>query len=314
MRRKKEFPGLIGNSPEMVQLRKHLPIIADGDDNVIIYGETGTEKMASANVIFSESGRTEQPLITTDASRLNADFESELAPLKSGSNGQQLRGTVIIEDLHNLDKNAQAKLLPLAKRSIIKDDAGSAAASNIRIIATALPEIQEKMQKGVFNSELFLLISAFSVKIPSLRDRKQDIPFLFEHFLKEFAAETGKELPPVNFEVFNQMLKHNWLGNTKELENTVRNMVLQSTPTTELNIDALPFVDEKEPFSRVQIQDINIAVSNLEKELINKTLRKFAGNQSNAARILGISETNLRYKMKKLGIRRRDFTFGKQNA
>jgi len=148
-----------------------------------------------------------------------------------------------------------------------------------------------------------------TIRVPSLKDRRQDIPVLFEHYLKQICQDLGRPVPPINFEIFNQMLKYEWPGNVKELENVVRSLVLAS-PETELLPQALPFFNDQQQFSRLELQSLGIAVAKLEKELIERALRKFAGNQSRAAQVLNISEPNLRFKMKKLGIRKQDFVYG----
>jgi DNA-binding NtrC family response regulator len=308
-------PDLIGNSPEIAQLKKHLPVVGNSDEHVVIFGESGTERLAAAKIVLESSPRKDRPLVVTEGTRVNSALEQEVN-VKFFEQGldenNKLSGTLVLDSFEKLDNEAQNKLLPIAKKAYLKDPkSGEAVESDIRIIATASPVIQTQLEDGSFDSELFFVLSTLSVRLPALRDRKQDIPFLFEHYLKQVCQQTEREVPPVNFEVFTELLKHNWPGNLKELENTVRSMLVMTATGQELDVDSLPFAHEKEVFTKLQIQNLNLAISNLEKELITKTLRRFAGNQSNAARLLGVSETNLRYKMKKLGIKRRDFIWGK---
>jgi DNA-binding NtrC family response regulator len=219
-------------------------------------------------------------------------------------------GTIVIQNIENLEKKVQQNVLNLAKKGYMIEN-GPAYETDFRIIATAAHRIHEQVKQEKFDSELFLSLSELMIKIPSLRDRKQDIPVLFEYFLKKICNDIGRPVPPINFEIFNQMLKHNWAGNIKELENVIRSLVLMS-PEGELSPEVLPFFNTQQQFSKIELQSLGMAVANVEKELIEKALRKFAGNQSRAAKILGISEPNMRFKMKKLGIRKEDFILGTQ--
>ena len=308
---------LSGNSPEISELRKYIPIIGNSDAHVIIYGEPGTEKQLAGKLIFDYSQRVNELFIKTEATRLNAAFEYEiLEPIRNKNNQENIedstvRGTLLIDSFENLSSEAKDKLLPIAKKSYVTvDKEKTPVKTDFRIITTTTPDIIENNDQDVLSSELFLLLSALTLKIPSLRNRKQDIPIIFDKTLHNICQETNRPIPPVNFEVYNQLIKHNWPGNTLELENTTRNMILLSSPDAELDVDALPFADKKEHFSKLEIQNLNMAISHLEEELIRKALHKFAGNQSDAAKVLCISEPNLRYKMKKLGLSRKNFKPG----
>ncbi|MBN1541802.1 sigma-54-dependent Fis family transcriptional regulator [candidate division KSB1 bacterium] len=305
---------LVGNSPEINQIRKSLPHIGRSDQHVIILGNPGTEKLLVAKIIFEQSSYRDGLLIITDATRLNAAYEYEIGrhlPEKTepAESISTLSGTIVLQNLEHLTAEAQIKLLNIAKRGYLTlpiQGTETTIETDFRILSTASPAIQDSIKSGRFESELFLSLSALMVKLPALVERKQDIPLLFEYYLERFCAELERPLPAVNFEIFNQMLKHPWQGNLKELENTVRSLVL-SSPADELLPEALPFYNAHQQFSKLELQSLGTAIAQVEKELIEKALRRFAGNQSRAAQILGISEPNMRFKMKKLGIRKDDF-------
>ncbi len=303
---------LIGHSPEMNHLRSYLPSIAKSDENVTVYGEAGTEKLLATKILFESSHRKEKPLLFSNANNLNNHYEEEviepfLALRKKPDS--PLLGTLIIENLEYLNEETQAKLLLLANKGTLELE-NESVATDIRIVTTTHPNLINDLKNSKFSAELFLALTAVSLKIPPLRDRRQDIPLLFEHYLKKQCEELSKPIPTVDFEVFNHLMKHEWQGNVKELENIIRTMLLTS-PEGELLTDSLPFEVENLYFSRIKIQDLHSAVDQLEKELIQKALRKFAGNQSKAAKVLELSEPNLRYKMKKLKINKKDYAFGK---
>ena len=308
---------LIGNSSEIARIRHSIASVARTDNHVTIMGEAGTEKLAAARQIFKNSPRSEQPLFAVKASRLNLGFEQEIWSVFSKQGERQdaeadsVEGTLILEDMENLNGESQTGMMALAQREPIRHfTAGNPVPTDLRIIATAMPIMQNNLTEGGYDMNLYLTLTSVIIKIPPLRDRKQDIPLLFDYFLKRMCEEVGREVPAVNFEVFSQLLKHDWRGNLQELENTVRTLVL-SGDGNELEPDGLPFSVEKGHFSKLELQDIGSAVARLEKELISKALAKFAGNQSRAAQELCMSETNLRYKMKKLGITKKEFSFGR---
>lgn len=307
---------LIGNSPEMGQIRKLAKVYGKSDQHVLIMGEAGTEKIDVAANIHAHSPRKDQLTIITDASRLNAAYDKEIwgrirSTLKEEElSSGKISGTLVVENIEELKPEIQKNLLILAKRGYLTDpNSGNPLETDFRFFATAQPKIHEMLQDEHFDSELFLSLSELAIKLPPLRDRKQDLALLSDHFLHRICAEAKRETPPINFEVFNQMLKHDWHGNVKELENVVRSLVM-SSPVGELMPEALPFYDNRLQFNKLELQSLGLAVAQLEKELIEKALRRFAGNQSRAAQILGLSEPNLRFKMKKLGIKKNDFVMG----
>lgn len=302
---------LIGHSPEMNRLRSYLPSIAKSDENVTVYGDAGTEKLLATKILYENSQRKDKPLLFSDANDLNTHYDEMIDKfLKSRKKADApIVGTLIVEDLEYLDSATQEKLFLLARKKNL-ELGKETVATDIRIIATSHPMLVNDLKNNKFSSDLFLALTSVSIKVPPLKDRRQDIPLIMEHYLKKECKELNKTIPSVDFEVFNHLMKYEWPGNVKELENSIRTMLLTS-PDGILETEALPFEVENEYFSRVQIQTLNHAVDQLEKELIQKSLRKFAGNQSKAAKVLGLSEPNLRYKMKKLKINKKDYAFGK---
>ena len=306
---------LIGHAPEIEQIRKSIPSMAKSDQHVAILGEPGTEKLTAAIMLYEQSNRKHDPLILSDASRLNAAYDLELWQLFKEQdpeiiNKETINGTLVLQNLDHLNPETQNKILNIARKGYFKSkEKDKVFQTDLRIIATTSPKILQAVNEGSFDSELYFSISELMVKFPRLIDRKQDIPLLFDYFLQQICKDLNRPVPAINFEIFNQMLKHNWAGNIKELENVVRSLVL-SSPEDELLPEMLPFYNQKQQFNKIELQSLGLAVSQVEKELIEKALRRFAGNQSRAAKILGISEPNMRFKMKKLGISKDDFILG----
>ena len=306
---------LIGHSPAIYQIRRSIPILAKGDQPVLIIGEPGTEKLLIAKLIIDNSVRKKAPVFITDAAKLNKTFDQEIQSLlqqQEHSSADGLRGTLIVQNLEYLDRESQARLMSFAQGGYLQiQPHAEPIAAEFRIISTATSKLQEYAKEGIFSSELYLTLSAMTVKLPALRERRQDIVAFFEFYLNYFCRKIGRSVPPMPFEIFHQILKYSWPGNVKEMENAVRSVVV-SSPEGMLLIEALPFVDEGDKFQRVELQSLNRAVAQLEKEMIERALRRFAGNQSRAAQVLHLSEPNLRFKMKKLGIRKEEFIMGNE--
>jgi DNA-binding NtrC family response regulator len=306
---------LLGNCPEIDQIRRALSMIGKSNQNVMVVGEPGTEKAQIARAICEHSQVAERCQIESEASKLNAAFDFEIsAQIQRAEPDVEslsaIQGVLIIENVDQLTADAQKKLLVLARRGYFTLlGQKKPIATDFRIICTTSTKINNDAMQSGLDSELFLALSELTLKLPSLRDRRQDIPVLFEHYLKNVCEELVRPVPPINFEIFNQMLKYDWPGNVKDLENVVRSLVL-SSPGGELLPQALPFFNDRQQFGKLELQSLGAAVAQLEKELIERALRKFAGNQSRAAQVLSISEPNLRFKMKKLGIRKQDFIYG----
>ena len=308
---------LVGNSPEMNHIRKSVSLASQSKYNAIILGDPGTEKILIAKMIYAKGQQIADSFLIADATRLNIAFEDEMQNgLSPGQANETIdiprKCIIVIQNLEHLTSEAQHRLLKISKHGHYRlnpKDNKETQLTPFRLLCTSTPKIYDEVQNGRFDGDLFLLLSEMTIKLPPLSERKQDIPILVEHFLQRICAELGRPMPAINFEIFNQMLKHSWPGNLKELENVVRNLVL-SSPENELLPELLPFFKADQQFGNLQLQPLSAAVAQLEKELIQKALRRFAGNQCRAAQALGLSEPNMRFKMKKLGIRKDDFLLG----
>lgn len=306
---------LIGSSPQITQIRKSLPMIGRSRQNVLLTGGIGTEKLLLAQLILSCSDPgTVDCTLSCEASRLNADFESEMAAqIKEHQSGLDtagiLHGVMIVENVDHLASEAQKQLTRIAQKVWQSaDERTQPVRLDVRLICTTFGEKKNDTPHWGLDIELFLMLSELTITMPPLKDRRQDLPALIDVALNRACRELGRATPPVSYDIFAEMMKYDWPGNVKELENVIRSLVL-SSPENELSIQALPFVVHQEPVYRLELQNLGLAVAELERELIKRALSKFSGNQSRAALSLSISEPNLRFKMKKLGIHKHEFTY-----
>ncbi len=305
---------LIGSSPQITQIRKSLPTIGRSRQNVLVTGGIGTEKTLIARMIESISNQESDCCFSFEASRLNAAFDYEMAEQIAGQTARGnaagvMRGIMIVENVDHLTSDAQKQLTRIAQKAWRStDERAQSVHLDLRLICTTFAEKNNDAPHWGLDIELFLLLSELIITVPSLKERRQDLPALIDVALNRVCQELNKPVPPVSYEIFSEMMKYEWPGNTKELENVIRSLVL-SSPENELLLQALPFAVQREPLYRLELQNLGHAVAELERELIKRALSKFAGNQSRAALSLSISEPNLRFKMKKLGIHKNEFTY-----
>lgn len=302
---------LIGQSPQIQAVRKLIREIAKTDENTLIIGDVGVGKKLAAREIHRRSRQKNRPFVILNCTAIgdtimDADLFGEKTDApgaverKLGLVEQANRGILYMENIDELNPEYQLKFTSMFKENKFRKSGEEAfVAIDIRVIASTTNErINEKED---FRKDLLSILTPFIMNIPPLKKRKQDIPLLFNHFLEEYCGASGRGIPPVPTEIFDSIMAYDWNVNVLELQNTVRNLVLMS-PEGRLSIEYLPFEIKKHPFEFLEGRDLNDAVAEVERYLIGRTLRKFAGNQTKAAKALNISEAALRYKMKKFGL------------
>ena len=307
---------LIGQSPEIVKAKRLIREVAKTEENALIIGEVGVGKKFVAHEIHRRSRQKNRPFVILNCTAVgdtitDADIFGERIEgpkgieRKIGLLEQAKRGILYLENVDELKPEYQQKFFNILKEKKFQK-AGEDTLSEVdfRVIAATTDENIAK--KETFRKDLLSLLNKFTIYMPPLRKRRQDIPYLFTHFLEMYCEEFGREVPPVPAELFESIIEYDWRGNVLELQNSVRTVVMMS-PEGELSLNYLPFEIKKHPFQVLEDRELPDAISEVEKYLIKKALRKFAGNQTKAARALSISEAALRYKMKKYGLSRKAF-------
>ncbi len=307
---------LIGQSPDITKIKRIIRESANSNENVLVFGEIGVGRRYVAKEIHEKSNLKNRPFVTinctaigdtiTDQDLFGATTESNRGiERKIGLFEQAKKGAIYLENLEDLTPEYQQKFVSIIKgKKFRKSDDDTLIDAHFRIYAASSDE--KLLSKDTIRRDLLTLLGKFTITIPPLRKRKQDIPLLFAHFLEQYCAEFEREIPTISAELFESLIDYEWHGNILELKNAVRNLVLMS-PEGKLSIEYLPFEIKKHPFEFLADHDLPEAVSELEKWFIKKSLRRFAGNQTKAARVLNVSEAALRYKMKKYGLTRKTF-------
>ena len=315
-----QFRDIIGNSARMKELFRMTEQVARSDATVLLRGESGTGKELVAAAIHRLSGRAARPFIRVNCAVLPETLiESELFGHERGAFTGAMEqkkgrfeiagdGTIFLDEIGELSPATQAKLLRvLQEREFQRVGGTQTLRNNARILAATNKDLEAAVANGAFREDLYYRLNVVSIHLPPLRDRKSDIPILSEHFLERSAAANRKPVRRFSPGALEMLMGYPWPGNVRELENAVERAVLVCTGPTLYpyhlppNIQALGRGKGPAPSMRA-------AVEQLEKELLSEALANADGNQSRAARLLGISERMVRYKARKYHLEPRKAT------
>ncbi len=312
------FEGIIGESGAIQNVINTTARVAPSRATVLIRGESGTGKELIARAIHYASPRHNRPFVIANCAALPETLlESELFGHEKGAfTGADRRrigrfeeangGTLFIDEVGDIPVSAQAKLL----RAIQEGEIGRLGSNevmkvDVRIIAATHTNLEKMMDEGSFREDLFYRLNVVSVLIPPLRERRSDIRPLVEHFIKKYAEENEKDIKEISRETMDLLMRYDYPGNVRELENIIEGATIM-TRNDVISSNDLPMtirgmgVDLR-PGSRTSLPEM---VEGIERDAIVKALRESDWVQVEAARTLGITERNLRYKMKKYGIKR----------
>jgi len=312
LKERNSFKNIIGKSRAMQELYNLISIVSGSNSNVLIAGESGTGKELVARAIHFESARADRPFVPIDCAALPEELmESELFGHERGSfTGAYDRkigqielaggGTLFLDEIGELSPNIQKKFLRfLQEREILRVGGKSRIKVDIRIIAASNRDLKVEVKKGNFREDLFYRINVVSIPVPTLRERKDDIPVLAGHFLEKFNRANNKAVSGLDSKVLKAFMDYDWPGNVRELENVMERAVVLCT-TDIITMNYLP-----RQLRDMRVTDRREGEFNLletEKKLLLKALEKTSWNQTKTAEILGISRKQLRTKMKNHGL------------
>ncbi len=308
-------------SRKMAELVNLAGRIASSQATVLIQGETGTGKELLARLIHSLSPRADHSLIAVNCAAIPETLvESELFGHEKGAftGAVQRRigrfeqsdgGTLFLDEIGELSLPVQVKLLRfLQEREFQRVGGERTLKADVRIVSATHQDLEAGIKEGSFREDLFYRVNVVTMKIPPLRERREDIPVLIDHFVKRFARENRKRIEGVSREARDLLIRYDYPGNVRELENIVERAVVISRSAI-LSLEDLPFqealctdataADDAQP-SEGALQH---ALESMELRMIRNAMEKAAFNQSQAAKILGLSERMLRYKLKKYGLK-----------
>jgi DNA-binding NtrC family response regulator len=304
------YGNIIGKNTRMQEVYALISDVADTDSTVLIQGESGTGKELIARAVHFKSHRKDKPFIVANCSAYSQNLlESELFGHEKGSFTGAIRrkigrfemahgGTIFLDEIGEVSPPTQILLLRVLQDHRFERVGGEETLEvDVRIIAATNKNLTEEMKKGTFREDLYYRLNVIPIFVPSLRERRDDIPLLSSHFLQKFSQEKGKTVNGFLPEVAEIFLAHAWPGNVRELENVVEHAVIVSK-----NDRIMPRDLPRYLLQRPSPPEENISLRDHEKTVILKTLEETNWNKHQAAKRLGINRSSLYGKMKRFGL------------
>ncbi len=314
-----DFKGIVARSAAMDRIFKMIGKVAEVRSTVLLTGESGTGKELVARAIHQNSPRVNQPFVAVNCGAIPENLlESELFGHKRGAFTDAHNdktglfkeaegGTLLLDEIGELPLNLQVKLLRVLQESTVRRLGDTKDESvDVRVVAATVRNLEEDVKAGLFREDLFYRLNVLPVRLPPLRERRDDIPLLIDHFVERHNARLGTSVQGVHTEAEKMLMKYAWPGNVRELENVMeRAMVL--TEGDKITPEDLPEkVQQTRDIVRQTLDSGELSVKKtfriIEEELIRRALGKTGGNRTNAAKLLEISHRALLYKIKDYGI------------
>ncbi len=305
------FPSteLIGKSASMKKVMELIEMVAPTEATVLITGESGTGKEVVARAIHAAGPRRYMPMVTIHCGALTETLlESELFGHEKGSfTGAQYRkkgkfevadgGTVFLDEISDISLKTQTDLLRvLQEKEIVRVGGNQQLKVDFRCIAATNKSLESLVKAGSFRPDLYYRLHVFCIELPPLRDRRDDIPLLVNHFLNKFCNATSRPVPQISTEAMDLLLRHDWPGNVRELENAVERALVVGRGSEIRPADFSFQFQAEEPRAGKSLEDV-------ERAHIERILRETQHNLSRAARILDIDRTTLYNKLRRYGLR-----------
>lgn len=323
MRDRFHFGNIIGQSPKMVTLYDLLEKVSPTKTNILVTGESGTGKELVAKAIHYNSPRKEKPFVTLNCGAIPESLiESELFGHMKGAFTDAIatkkglfevadEGTIFLDEISELPLLMQVKLLRVLQDKEFKRVGGTEDIRvDVRIIAATNKELEEAVKEKRFREDLFYRLNVIQIKLPPLRDRREDIQILANHFLKKYSQELSKNISKISPEALQILLNYEYPGNVRELQNIIeRAVALESS--SDLTAHNLSSYLSEQPLLRKGPIDIEIPndgidlekmVEDLERTLLLKALDKTKGIKKKAAELLHINFRSMRYRLEKYGL------------
>jgi Nif-specific regulatory protein len=315
---KRRFANIIGESSAMKDVFRQVEKVIDTRATVCIEGETGTGKEVIASAIHYQGRRREKLFVAQNCAAVPENLlESELFGHKKGSfTGADHDkkglfeiadgGTLFLDEIGEMSLGLQAKLLRVLQEGEIRPvGATTSRAVDVRILCATNRSLEKEVEKGTFRQDLFYRLRVFPLRLPALRERREDVPLLVEHFLRKYTAEMNKPVAGVTPEALDQLSAYGWPGNIRELENEVQRLVIQCDPEGFITPDLLaPAVRKVEGLlgriapKKGTLKDM---MEEVERWLLHEALRDHQGNKTKTAETLGITREGLHKKLAKYG-------------
>jgi two-component system response regulator AtoC len=311
-----EFDNIIGHSEPMREIFATITRVAPTRATVLLCGESGVGKDMIARAIHHHSPRADRPFVKINCTALPENLmESELFGYekgaftganiaKPGKFEQADTGTVFLDEIGDVPGSVQVKLLRiLQEREFERLGSNKVRHIDVRVLAATNVDLRAALEQGTFREDLYYRLNVLPMNIPSLRERKEDIPYLANHFVKKLKKDSGSPVESISEGAIQRLLEYHWPGNVRELENVIeRSMVLATEPI----LEAADIKLDTAPKSRGAAVDNflpeGMTLDAFEQSIIREALHRANGNKSQAARLLGLTRNALRYRLSQMGI------------
>jgi DNA-binding NtrC family response regulator len=315
--RRYEFDNIIGRSGSMQEIFNTIERVAPSRATVLVTGESGVGKDLIARAIHFHSPRKDKPLVKINCTAIPENLmESELFGYEKGAfTGAQTSkpgkfeqadlGTVFLDEIGDVPAAIQVKLLRvLQEREFERLGSNVTRHIDIRLVAATNQDLRAALEQGTFREDLYYRLNVVPINIPPLRERKQDIPFLANHFVRKLAPDTGCSVESITDAAMEKLMGYHWPGNVRELENVIERSLVMATGT---KLDVADIKLEDAPRARQQSGDTHflpdgLTLDQYEQDIIREALKRADGNKSQAARLLGLTRNALRYRLTQMGL------------
>jgi two-component system nitrogen regulation response regulator NtrX len=311
---------LTGNSAPILELKEMISIVAPTNAWILIMGENGTGKELVARSIHRLSKRAYKPFVEVNCAAIPEDLiESELfghekgaftgaTEKKRGKFDLAHEGTLFLDEVADMSLKAQAKILRILQEKKFERVGGNTfIPTDVRVLAASNKDLELEMEAGRFRQDLYYRLNVIPLRVPPLRERKEDIPILTNWFLKEFSLKEHEEEKTIADDALTKLIEHDWPGNVRELKNFIERLVIM-VPKGVITAKDIPLLTEldhevpEEALPLLESESFRTAKMDFEKEYIIKKLKEFDGNISKTAEAIGLERSNLHRKIKRYGL------------
>lgn len=312
---------LTGTSPVITELKEMIGIVAPTNAWILIMGENGTGKELVARSIHHLSRRSHKPIVEVNCAAIPEELiESELfghekgaftgaTEKKRGKFDLAHEGTIFLDEVADMSLKAQAKILRILQEKKFERVGGNKLIDmDVRVLAATNKDLEKEMEAGRFRQDLFYRLHVIPLRVPPLRDRKEDIVHLTERFLLDFAAKEGQPQKFLNVAALEKLMAHDWPGNVRELKNIIERLIIL-TPSNEIRAEDIPELSVKtetdasfQEASAAAGDSLRDARLDFERQFILKKLEEYDGNISKTAEAIGLERSNLHKKLKSLKV------------
>ena len=306
---------LTGGSEPIAELKELIGIVAPTNAWILIMGENGTGKELVARSIHRQSKRSQKPFVEVNCAAIPEELiESELFGHEKGAftGATEKRrgkfelaneGTIFLDEVADMSLKAQAKILRILQEKRFERVGGTKIiGTDVRVLAATNKDLEREMEEGKFREDLYYRLNVIPLKIPPLRDRKEDIPLLSDHFLREFSAKEINVRKTITDDAMAILIDHDWPGNVRELKNIVERLAIMTSSDSITDDDIPLLLREKQKLkiddSFLSLDSLKMAKMEFEKRFIAGKLRENNGNISKTAELIGLERSNLHRKIK----------------